>query len=437
MFAAMTTNSPQEAARFRGKTLTPESPVPVHIPEPQNIPVLVNQIDPSFNDMSTHMEHRYPIQASNLVGTEVSHQQTSTMISPNVEQSYQANGSQNDGDNEAGENKSPVAEGSLQDSNGNYQQEVIEKQHEHDTSQDLLTATNAQPAVSNGTYDSLSTDTKNFLASFSPSQNLNPSAITTQDVTASSFQSPKQTPASQDTGAPAPQTLKESDARSQASDSDANGEGVNYQALLDNLSPSTSTAPASENIASITTAAPPGSASPSSIQTPIATLPVPAGLPPRPPPQEKPAIHHNYTPGEDIRTYHNPPPQSSAAQTSYTSQSSNSHQPPRGYIHTGGVAPNGMPPPPIATFQQPLSTPNTAQPSPQDSQTRQRDNYASETARQRANQRDGDDEYPRRPEVEKIYEEFLREEAIYVAEGTWDRFPQGSRLFVGELNINL
>ena len=34
--------------------------------------------------------------------------------------------------------------------------------------------------------------------------------------------------------------------------------------------------------------------------------------------------------------------------------------------------------------------------------------------------------------MEKLYEEFLHDEAIYVAEGTWDRFPQGSRLFVGK-----
>lgn len=50
----MTPNSPDEAIHFRGKTLTPESPRPLHFPEPSNIPVLENQMDPIFNDTSTY-----------------------------------------------------------------------------------------------------------------------------------------------------------------------------------------------------------------------------------------------------------------------------------------------------------------------------------------------------------------------------------------------
>lgn len=50
----MTPIPPDEAIHFRGKTLTPESPRPLHIPEPSNIPVLENQMDPIFNDTSTY-----------------------------------------------------------------------------------------------------------------------------------------------------------------------------------------------------------------------------------------------------------------------------------------------------------------------------------------------------------------------------------------------
>lgn len=39
-------------------------------------------------------------------------------------------------------------------------------------------------------------------------------------------------------------------------------------------------------------------------------------------------------------------------------------------------------------------------------------------------------------ELEKLYDEFTSEEAKYVAEGVWDRFPPGSRLFVGTLDGN-
>lgn len=50
----MTPSPPDEAIHFRGKSLTPESPRPLHIPEPSNIPVLENQMDPVFNDTSTY-----------------------------------------------------------------------------------------------------------------------------------------------------------------------------------------------------------------------------------------------------------------------------------------------------------------------------------------------------------------------------------------------
>jgi hypothetical protein len=42
-----------------------------------------------------------------------------------------------------------------------------------------------------------------------------------------------------------------------------------------------------------------------------------------------------------------------------------------------------------------------------------------------------DDEAPWGPEVQKKYDEFLHDERVYVTEGLWDRFPPGSRLFVG------
>jgi hypothetical protein len=36
------------------------------------------------------------------------------------------------------------------------------------------------------------------------------------------------------------------------------------------------------------------------------------------------------------------------------------------------------------------------------------------------------------PEVQKLYDEFLADERMYVTEGLWDRFPIGSRLFIGK-----
>lgn len=48
-----------------------------------------------------------------------------------------------------------------------------------------------------------------------------------------------------------------------------------------------------------------------------------------------------------------------------------------------------------------------------------------------------DDDSPWGPEVQKKYDEFLHDERIYVTEGLWDRFPMGSRLFVGKYRFSL
>jgi nuclear polyadenylated RNA-binding protein 3 len=36
------------------------------------------------------------------------------------------------------------------------------------------------------------------------------------------------------------------------------------------------------------------------------------------------------------------------------------------------------------------------------------------------------------PEMEQAFEEFLRDESVNVSEGSWEKFPDGSRLFIGE-----
>ncbi len=231
------------------------------------------------------------------------------------------------------------------------------------------------------------------------------------------------------------------DVHMQELDADVMNGGVNYDALLDNLSPSTATAPPAESIVSITTAAPTdasNAAKPSSVEVPISAISLPAGLPPRPPPQEKPAIHPNYTPGEDIRSYHYPQTQSSTAHKPYTSQSSNSYRPSQNFSHPASgaaVGANGLPPPPIATFQQPPSKDSQLQRSPLAPQNRNRDGHGKNGENPALAADQEEDEVPWTPEVERRYAEFLVDEAVYVTEGLWDRFPPGSRLFVGEFTM--
>lgn len=229
---------------------------------------------------------------------------------------------------------------------------------------------------------------------------------------------------------------EESNTYLQTLDTDVNDGGVNYQALLDNLSPSAHNV---ENIASVTTPTPsekPNPPRPSSAESPIASLPLPVGLPPRPPPQEKPTIHPNYSPGEDIRSYHYPHTQSSTPHTPYSSQPSNPYRPSQGYPHppsSASVGANGLPPPPLATFQQPPAKAGQSQPSPLTQQTRQVDGPGRNGEKPAVPADEENEEIPWPPEVEKKYAEFLHDEAVYVAEGLWDRFPQGSRLFIGRM----
>lgn len=225
---------------------------------------------------------------------------------------------------------------------------------------------------------------------------------------------------------------------------DVSNGGVNYQTLLDNLSPSTATAPVSDGITAATTASPsanPNIPRPASTKSPILGLPIPAGLPPRPPPQEKPAIHPNYTPGDDIRSYHQLHAQTSTAPPTYASPASNSYRPSHGFpppVIAGapgtGSAPGGLPPPPVATFQQP-PPPGVSQPqqSPSVQTFRNRESSGRNNSRSVASTDADEDEEPWGPDIQKKYDNFLSDERVYVTEGLWDRFPPGSRLFIGTL----
>ena len=375
--------------------------------------------------MSTHMAKTPAFQSSQIALLDA-HQRYDTMNIPQYAETL-------------GSESKDVGDGSQEDADDRCARyfalaraKALEQQHETNTLQNHLPS-RLPASASQGAHESLSTHEQSPLPPLSSNQNQDPNAAI--QVTTNFPENPQDTSVIQGPETVAARLPGKPDIHNQSPDANVNGEGVNYQALLDNLSPSTSTAPAAENITSIITAAPsgtPNALSPSSAQTPIGTFPVPTGLPPRPPPQEKPAIHPNYTPGEDIRSYHNPPAQNSNAPPSYNPQPNNSQRPQQGYIYNNGVAPNGLPPPPPATFQQPLSKPNQPQRSPQLPQYRPRDNHGRNGRRQAPAAYQGEDEHPRRPDAERLFEEFLHDEAIYVAEGTWDRFPQGSRLFVGK-----
>ncbi|KAI4189700.1 MAG: hypothetical protein LQ348_003763 [Seirophora lacunosa] len=301
------------------------------------------------------------------------------------------------------------------------------------TAPNHLSTSSAQPSASIPTLENVPSHPQD-----DPSSNLTQAQ---NALSESSKINPDPTQFAQDASAANETDAKSASSSPSMTDDHTQDGGVNYQTLLDNLSPSTATAPSAENISSITTAAPSTASNvprPSSAESPISTLPLPPGLPPRPPPQEKPVIHPNYTAEGDIRSYHYPHVQATNAPSPSVPQANNPVRPVPGFNHplppNASVGSNGLPPPPLATFQQ--LSPQAIQPpqlSPITPQSRQPEIPAQAVDRNAVALESSPSEAPWPPELERSYDDFVSEEAKYVAEGVWDRFPPGSRLFVGNL----
>ena len=435
----MTSNSPfpPEATHFNGKTLSPASPVPLHIPEPSTIPVLQNQIDPVFNLMSTHMEQT-PTSSNAISEFGTFHDYAPSTTLPDTSWTEANNNLVDDADVRVGSESEEDESSSSDMVDEDIYGDVKQKQnsdilHNHSSSSTVY------PSTSPFANEITSANTQTHSAPQIPDYDQKPPEDTLQYT--SSREPFQDAPEPRSPSITKLDNTDKEDVHMQESDTDVTNGGVNYDALLDNLSPSTATAPLAESLISITTAAPTDASSaakPSNAEIPIAAIPLPAGLPPRPPPQEKPAIHPNYTPGEDIRSYHYPQTQTSTAHKSYTSQPSNSYRPGQAFANPASgaaVGANGLPPPPLATFQQPPPKDSQSQRSPLSPQNQDRDGQGRNGEKSALTIDQTEDEVPWAPEVEKRYAEFLVDEAVYVTEGLWDRFPPGSRLFVGESSV--
>ncbi|KAL8856934.1 MAG: hypothetical protein Q9178_006523 [Gyalolechia marmorata] len=394
----MTSNPPSDAQYFRGKTLTPESPVPLHIPEPSHIPVLQNQIDPVFNLMSTHM---------------------SQSLAPNVSMDTKSLSS-HDELNQATAPSSDIA----RLINGVNEQAGASNRHEPDQGdRDYVQAFDDEDSAEEET-DNIpnhsSTAAAQLSASVPAHELLTPHAPETpfssalnqpQELLPNLFQaSPAFSQPSQDAALNEDQVVDAQPGSPDDSDDQMQDGGVNYQTLLDNLTPPTATAPSAENITSISTAAPAAFnvSRPSSAESPISTLPLPPGLPPRPPPQEKPAIHPNYTAEEDIRSYHYPHVPSTTTPSSSATQSNNPIKPIQALSHplppNAIVGSNGLPPPPLATFQQPpVQIAQLPQPGPITLQSRQPEDPVQLADRNTVAIESHQDEPPWPPQLEKLY----------------------------------
>ncbi|KAF2096828.1 hypothetical protein NA57DRAFT_58715 [Rhizodiscina lignyota] len=364
----MSSSSPEEASEIRGQTLTPVSPKPLLYPSPTNIPILEKSMEPAFDDklsqpgadLSNILHYPEPVAAY----------PASSDSDPYAEQA--------EGEGNGKGNSTTAAEA---DANDDYAQ-ALAMEDEEVGNQDTTTTTEsmAQPI--------------NSLAPAPSDTALVP--VQPESTSATDLKAP-------DTSLPTAQEI--SQASKPPSTDNGLAAGVDFQAILDNLTANTPSIIADPNAVSAST---PSNVPPTAnLVSPTSTLAGNPNLPPRPPPQ---AGQVNFSPTDDIRNYHKIP---SAGYRATNIPS----------IMTGSATgANGLPPPPTASFQQ---TPQSAtQQSPADANFHQRDDLDVVME---------DAEAPWGQETQKLYDDFLVAERAYVTEGQWDKFPPNSRLFIGNL----
>ncbi|KAJ6010945.1 hypothetical protein N7451_002357 [Penicillium sp. IBT 35674x] len=367
----MTPSSPDEALHFRGKTLTPESPRPLHIPEPANIPVLENQMDPVFNDTSTYeraVEFQTPRAKDGWMGEGQGRGLGHTQDSGSLHGAQPGNSVMND-----------------MAVSADFYHPYPSTVHSGDVNVNPNThiQTHAPPAVP-----------------------VHQGFATTSEIE------------NTDNQGNAPHLPEHQNGGKEHATS--NVSGVNFQTLLDNLSHLPS--------AELASGAAPLAEGSSLHQAPKDDPHQTQGISVQP--LQDPSPQTNYTPHDD-GTYHQRP--SALATPAHPTQPSNNAQSYPQSMAPGGapgtVAGAGsLPPPPTASFQPPSS--GESQTSQEASQASKKGRIDKQTGRL---VKPMDDDAPWGPEVQKKYDEFLHDERVYVTEGLWDRFPMGSRLFVGNL----
>ncbi|RAL64735.1 hypothetical protein DID88_001766 [Monilinia fructigena] len=327
-----------EAPEFHTKIQSPLSPLPVHIPNPSEIPVLRNQIDQTFNMTTTHE----PSKASLVVPETIESSPSDTRFSDAYDEK---------------DEDTTGAKAEEEDGSDGYAMTFDSDGEEHS---DMPTS-------------ELSTSLPNDRSTTFDTQNgpETQPAPTTPSLTVASIPQPTAAQSSDDSQNP---TIKTESTNSE----DTNGD-IDIQQLLDNI-----TANAEINAQ----AARPNSS--------LLAMPL-----------------QKYNVGG----------------------SGYSHQP-NSYNHSGvtpslvavgapGTATDpryGLPPPPSVSFNhsQDAKSPN---------------HYLQSHHIPSVPSSDGhdNDDRPWGPAVQKKYDEFLDRERTYVTEGLWERFPKGSRLFIGNL----
>jgi nuclear polyadenylated RNA-binding protein 3 len=390
-----------EPPEFHSKIHSPVSPTPLHPPEPSNIPVLQNQIDPIFNMTSTHIDPPAPAVTA-PAGSSMDPVASPVVVDSPADSSF-SDAYKDEGD---GKDKGQNASANQDEVSDDYAMTFDTDGEEHSDSQDLSRENIQQ--LSDLPDRALTINTFSNGSDAIPAQSHPiPSNMGAAEATATNPSDPT-----------APQTGTEPTMPSSNTYGEIASGEIDIQQLLDNI---TANAEKKEPGSAINT---PTSANPLNASTPKAgsSLPPHASLPPRP---QVPSSNYN----DDMSKYH-------AATTNFP-QAQNSYKPGVNVPLVAAGAPgtysdprNGLPPPPTASFRQP--PPSTGSPiSPGAYPQVARLGGPDRTSRSEPSEDMGDPDIRWPLEIQKKFDQFLVEERGYVTDGQWDKFPVGSRLFIG------
>ncbi|KAK5070560.1 nuclear polyadenylated RNA-binding protein 3 [Lithohypha guttulata] len=391
---------PVEQQRF-ARTQTPESPRPVHLPEPAKIPVLLNQMDPSSNDLATY----------NIPADQNFAHYGDTLENPAYKSSTDRNATDPFHDflrnaDSAVANQIHSTPTHPVPTNPSYNVSIQYTNHPGSSFPNGQVTPNAnatdgmqqqqlndaQPAYSTQTHPALTTEYDNTNTEYVPNGGTLEAGLEKEMDHLS--EENKAAPA--ESGETKPDT------------------GVDYQSLLDTIAQSASTAPSSDTITAPVTDAIAPDVHPSS-------LPSFPGLPPKPPPLEDQAAT-----SVSVDVTQAQQPFSAANESTYEQAQANGFSTDANLVNSSIHQPgNGsVLPTPGHLFD--IDVP-VQQPSALDMQ------YHPQNTQPAVLSPIDPADRPWSPKTQAIYDQFLEDERHYVTEGIWDRFPMGSRLFVGNL----
>ncbi|KAH0367134.1 hypothetical protein KCU65_g4835, partial [Aureobasidium melanogenum] len=373
----------EEAPEYTSElnVLSPVSPKPVHYPVPSNIPVLENQIDPVFNQTGTHMVD--PL-AQQLPPPMYLDQQAAS-YAHNLHQQQQQ-----PAQHDHSHSQSNHPEACMTQQAGQVGQDQTQAPQAQDQGHQAYHQAQEHASIGTDSQTNQVPPVVHYDEKFSY-QPAAPGVVTSSDASAT---------ASVPSDLPYPSTAAHHlPALSNQSKNEASFQSNSFQ-------------PQSQSNVSAPEHAP--GVGPNSLQNLLNNLSNPSH-----------SQAQSASPSSQVAQ-----PASGAANTAYAAQHEQAYytnnpqtQQPQQQQANGGhttnnvrVGANGLPPPPVASFQQGMKL---------ESQ-RERKLATGEAL--------DEDDQPWTPEIQQRYDKFLTEERKYVTEGNWEQFPYGSRLFVGNLS---